>query len=54
MVHCFGLTQDAIENYMLVINYMDTDLGKYLQQNHNQLTWKERIKIAFLISLLVN
>ncbi|PKY58339.1 kinase-like protein, partial [Rhizophagus irregularis] len=24
---------------------MDTDLRKYLQQNHNQFTWKERIQI---------
>ena len=24
----------------------DMDLRKYLQQNHNQLTWKERIQIA--------
>ena len=31
---------------MLVIDAMDTDLRKYLQQNHNQLTWKERIKIT--------
>ncbi|PKY58819.1 kinase-like protein, partial [Rhizophagus irregularis] len=25
---------------------MDTNLRKYLQQNHRQLTWKERIQIA--------
>ncbi|RIA96669.1 kinase-like domain-containing protein [Glomus cerebriforme] len=25
------------------------DLRKYLQQNHNQLTWKEKIRITFLI-----
>src|SRR5947207_7297579 len=31
---------------MLVMNKEDTDLRKYLQQNHNQLTWKERIQIA--------
>ncbi|POG57877.1 kinase-like domain-containing protein [Rhizophagus irregularis DAOM 181602=DAOM 197198] len=31
---------------MLVMNKMDVDLKKYLQQNHNQLTWKERIQIA--------
>src|SRR4051794_5438054 len=31
---------------MLVIGPMDVDLRKYLQQNHNQLTWKERIKIV--------
>src|SRR4051812_14728855 len=31
---------------MLVIDSMDVDLRKYLQQNHNQLTWTERIKIV--------
>jgi len=31
---------------MLVMNKFDMDLRKYLQQNHNQLTWKERIKIT--------
>ena len=25
----------------------DMDLRKYLQQNHNQLTWKERIQITY-------
>ena len=34
---------------MLVMNKYDIDLRKYLQQNYNQLTWKERIKITFLI-----
>src|SRR6266498_962338 len=28
---------------------MSVNLREYLQQNHNQLTWKERIKITFLI-----
>ncbi|POG60728.1 kinase-like domain-containing protein, partial [Rhizophagus irregularis DAOM 181602=DAOM 197198] len=28
---------------------MDIDLRKYLQQNHNQLTWKKRINIAYEI-----
>src|SRR5436190_493474 len=31
---------------MLVMNVADVDLRNYLQQNHNQLTWKERIQIA--------
>jgi serine/threonine protein kinase len=31
---------------MLVMNWLDVDLRKYLQQNNNQLTWKERIQIA--------
>ncbi len=29
------------------MNRMDTDLRKYLQRNHNQLTWKERIQITY-------
>jgi serine/threonine protein kinase len=31
---------------MLVMNKMEIDLRKYLHQNHEQLTWKERIQIA--------
>ena len=31
------------------MNRMETDLRNYLQQNHNQLTWKERIQIAYEI-----
>src|SRR6266498_3085299 len=34
---------------MLVMNKMDIDLRKYLQQSQNQLTWKERIKITYEI-----
>src|SRR5262249_17412669 len=33
---------------MLVMYKMDVNLREYLQQNHNQLTWNERIKITFL------
>ncbi|GBC02293.1 hypothetical protein RclHR1_04540017 [Rhizophagus clarus] len=47
IVQCYGLTQDPFDKtYMLVMRKLDTDLRKYLQQNHNQLTWKERIKIT--------
>lgn len=34
---------------MLVIHKMDMDLRKYLQHNHNQLTWKKRIEITYII-----
>src|SRR5438046_2861793 len=34
---------------MLVIMKMDVNLREYLQQNHNQLTWKKRIEITFEI-----
>ncbi|PKC63440.1 kinase-like protein [Rhizophagus irregularis] len=50
IVQCFGLTKDPLNgDYMLVMNKLNTDLRKYLQQNHNQLTWKERIQIAAVI-----
>ena len=39
---------------MLVIDSMDVDLRKYLQQNHNQLTWKERIEIVYDIIVALN
>jgi serine/threonine protein kinase len=32
-------------DYILVIKKLDISLREYLQQNHSQLTWKERIKI---------
>src|SRR5438067_11797976 len=47
IVPCFGLTKDPLDgNYMLVMNLMDINLRKYLQQNHNKLTWKEKIQIT--------
>ncbi|PKC55804.1 kinase-like protein, partial [Rhizophagus irregularis] len=46
IVQCYGLTQDPSNgDYMLIMNKYEIDLRKYLQQNHNQLTWKERIQI---------
>ncbi|RIA92859.1 kinase-like domain-containing protein [Glomus cerebriforme] len=50
LVKCYGITQDPdTENYMLVMKQMDIDLRKYLQQFHNQLTWRERINIVYII-----
>jgi serine/threonine protein kinase len=47
VIQCYGLTQDPLNgDYMLVMNIADADLRKYLQQNHNQLAWKEKIQIA--------
>src|SRR5436309_1854531 len=34
---------------MLVMDVMDVNLREYLQQNHNQLTWKKKINITFEI-----
>ena len=50
------MTQDPSNgNYMLVMNIMKVDLRNYLQQNHSQLTWKERIQITFdIINALDN
>ncbi|PKC56675.1 kinase-like protein, partial [Rhizophagus irregularis] len=50
IVQCFGLTQNPLNgNYLLVMRKFNINLRDYLQQNHNQLTWNERIKITFLI-----
>ncbi|GBB87504.1 hypothetical protein RclHR1_00140008 [Rhizophagus clarus] len=50
IVGCHGLTQDPLNgNYMLVLNRMDINLREYLNQNHNKLTWKERIQIVHFI-----
>ncbi|PKC54251.1 kinase-like protein [Rhizophagus irregularis] len=55
IVQCYGLTRNTSNgNYMLVIRKMDMDLRKYLQQNHNQLTWKERIQITYEIIFALN
>ncbi|POG83022.1 kinase-like domain-containing protein [Rhizophagus irregularis DAOM 181602=DAOM 197198] len=52
IVQCFGLTLDPSNgSYMLVMNKMNIDLRKYLQQNHNRLTWKKKIRIASNIIL---
>ena len=46
ILQCYGLTKDpSSESYMLVMNKYQMDLRAYLQQNHNSLTWKERIQI---------
>ncbi|POG70194.1 kinase-like domain-containing protein [Rhizophagus irregularis DAOM 181602=DAOM 197198] len=50
IVQCFGLTQNpSNRNYLLVMRKCELNLREYLQQNHNQLTWNERIGITFLI-----
>ncbi|GBC02386.1 hypothetical protein RclHR1_00460024 [Rhizophagus clarus] len=50
IIQCYGLTRNISNgNYMLVMMETDMDLRKYLQQNHNQLTWKEKINITFEI-----
>ncbi|POG71664.1 kinase-like domain-containing protein [Rhizophagus irregularis DAOM 181602=DAOM 197198] len=56
IVRCFGLTQNPSNgNYVLVMRQLDMDLRKYLQQNHNKLTWKERIQITVnIIKALVS
>ncbi|CAB4422515.1 unnamed protein product [Rhizophagus irregularis] len=50
IVTCYGITLDPLNNdYMLVLHKMDNDLRTYLRQNHNRLTWKERIQIIIYI-----
>ncbi|RIA97963.1 kinase-like domain-containing protein [Glomus cerebriforme] len=48
IVQCYGLTKDPSDgNYILVICKLSMNLRTYLQQNHNKLTWKKRIEIAY-------
>ncbi|PKY29077.1 kinase-like protein [Rhizophagus irregularis] len=55
IVQCYGLTQNQSNgNYMLVMNEMNIDLRKYLQQTQNQLTWKEKITIVCDILVALN
>ncbi|CAB4437554.1 unnamed protein product [Rhizophagus irregularis] len=55
VVRCYGLTQNPSNgNYMLVMMKRDIDLRKYLQQNHNQLTWKDRLNIIDEITLALS
>jgi serine/threonine protein kinase len=46
---CYGLTQNPDGNFMLAINKYDISLRGYLQHNYNQLTWKEKINIIYII-----
>jgi serine/threonine protein kinase len=49
---CYGLTQNPTTgDYILVMSYFEMNLRKYLQEFHNQLTWKERLLIASDIAL---
>ncbi|GBC00761.1 hypothetical protein RclHR1_03970003 [Rhizophagus clarus] len=55
IVQCFGLTQDLTSgSYMLVMTKMNMDLRRYLQQNHNEMTWRKRIKIVTDIIIALN
>ena len=54
-MQCYGITQNPLGgNYTLIMRQLDINLRKYLQQNHNQLTWKERIQIAVDIIYALN
>ena len=49
MQSCFG------HHFMLVLEKFDIDLKNYLHLNHNQLIWKERVRIAYdIIQCLYN
>ncbi|RGB36407.1 kinase-like domain-containing protein [Rhizophagus diaphanus] len=48
IVKCYGLTQDPLNGkYMLVMMKLDMDLRGYLRQYHDQLSWNEKITIAY-------
>ncbi|GBB96775.1 hypothetical protein RclHR1_02830011 [Rhizophagus clarus] len=55
IVRCFGLTVSPLDGKcMLVMEQLDTNLRKYLQQNYSQLTWKEKVKITLNIIIALN
>ncbi|POG75409.1 kinase-like domain-containing protein [Rhizophagus irregularis DAOM 181602=DAOM 197198] len=55
IIQCYGLTQNISNgNYMLIMMNMDINLREYLYQNHNRLTWKEKINITFEIIRALN
>ncbi|PKY63418.1 kinase-like protein, partial [Rhizophagus irregularis] len=52
VAQCYGITQNISNgNYMLVMMKMDINLREYLYQNHNKLTWKEKINVTLRIIL---
>ncbi|GES78396.1 kinase-like domain-containing protein [Rhizophagus clarus] len=55
VVSCFGFTKNPSDGkYMLVMGHMDINLKDYIQQNHNKLTWKERIQIINDITYILS
>ncbi|GBC12314.2 kinase-like domain-containing protein [Rhizophagus irregularis DAOM 181602=DAOM 197198] len=55
IIPCYGLTKDpSIGNFYLVMFKGIIDLRKYIQQNHNQLTWKEKVQIAVDITSAID
>uniref|UniRef100_U9SNA1 Protein kinase domain-containing protein n=1 Tax=Rhizophagus irregularis (strain DAOM 181602 / DAOM 197198 / MUCL 43194) TaxID=747089 RepID=U9SNA1_RHIID len=48
IVKCYGLTRNPLDGkYMLVMMKLDMDLKDYLRQYHDQLSWNEKITIAY-------
>ncbi|RGB42763.1 kinase-like domain-containing protein [Rhizophagus diaphanus] len=55
VVKCHGITKDPSDgNYMLVMDHLDINLREYLKQNHNKLTWKEKIHIIRNITFAIS
>ncbi|RHZ59700.1 hypothetical protein Glove_362g36 [Diversispora epigaea] len=51
LVNCYGLTKDpTTQDYMLVLNYHQTDLRHFLKDNYQSLTLLQKYKIIFGIT----
>ncbi|RHZ59699.1 hypothetical protein Glove_362g37 [Diversispora epigaea] len=51
LVTCYGLTKDpSTQDYMLVLNYYDSDLRHFLKDNYQSLTLLQKYKIIFDIT----
>ncbi|CAG8521218.1 17594_t:CDS:2 [Gigaspora margarita] len=46
-----GFTRNHEGKYMIVLDFCESDLRKYLQKNRKTLSWKDKVKIAWDISV---
>ncbi|CAG8442096.1 21691_t:CDS:2 [Gigaspora rosea] len=46
-----GFTRNHDGKYMIVLDFCESDLRKYLQKNRKMLSWKDKVKIAWDISV---
>ncbi|RHZ85265.1 hypothetical protein Glove_67g129 [Diversispora epigaea] len=51
LVNCYGLTKDpSTQDYMLVLNYYDTNLKQFLKDNYQSLTLLKKYSIIYDIT----
>ncbi|RHZ80414.1 hypothetical protein Glove_136g70 [Diversispora epigaea] len=55
LAECYGLTKDpSTQDYMLVLNYYNTDLRHFLKDNYQSLTLLQKYKIIIYIASNLN